>query len=86
MKVVIELDRADYMYIKNGCVVPIKIDNHIYDAIRGGTVLPKGHGDLIDRNVTYAEFDKAHLSKKEMIGKLIVFGVPAVIPADNEVD
>ena len=48
-------------------------------------ILPKGHGDLIDRDVAYEEFDKAHLSKKEMIGKLIVFGVPTVIPADNEV-
>ena len=48
MKVVIELDSADYMYIKNGCIVPIKIDNHIYDAIRSGTVLPKGHGRLIE--------------------------------------
>lgn len=56
MQVVIEIDTVDYEYIKNGCIVPIKIDNHIYDAIRNGTPLPKSHefkitkdGEIIEK-------------------------------------
>lgn len=37
MKVVIDIPNYDYEYIKNNCIVPIKYDNHIYDAIRNGT-------------------------------------------------
>lgn len=54
MKLVIDIPNYDYEYITNGCIVPIKFDNHIYEAIRSGTPLPKGHGDLIDRN----DYDK----------------------------
>ena len=48
MQIVIDIDTVDYEYIKNGCIIPIKIDNHIYNAIRKSTLLPKGHGRLID--------------------------------------
>ena len=41
MQIVIDIDTVDYEYIKNGCSVPIKIDNHIYDAIRNGTPVNK---------------------------------------------
>lgn len=58
-------------------------DVNVEDKYAEFQILPAGHGDLIDRNVVYAEFDKENLSKKEMIGKLIVFGIPTVIPADN---
>lgn len=37
MQIMIDIDTVDYEYIKNGCIAPIKIDNHIYDAIRNGT-------------------------------------------------
>ena len=42
MKVVIDIDEIDYRWIKNECVIPIKIDTHIYEAIRNGTVLQQG--------------------------------------------
>ena len=48
--------------------------------IANGTPLPKGHGDLIDRNVAYDEFDKACLSWE---GGLLKY-IPTVIPADKE--
>lgn len=79
MKIVIDIPEERYEFIKG-------LDNTCYDihtAIAQGIPLPEGHGDLIDRNVALAEFDKAGLSKKEMIGKLIVFGAPTVIPADK---
>ena len=49
MKVVIDIDETDYRLLKHECIVPIKIDTHIYEAIRNGTVLSKGYGDLISR-------------------------------------
>lgn len=86
MKIVIDIPEELYKNViertKTGYV-----GSDVWIAVANGTPLPKGHGDLIDRNVVYAEFDKENLSKKEMIGKLLVFGVPTVIPADNsEVD
>ena len=86
MKIVIDIPEELYKNViehtKTGYV-----GSDVWIAVANGTSLPKGHGDLIDRNVVYAEFDKENLSKKEMIGKLLVFGVPTVIPADNnEVD
>ena len=53
MQIVIELDKKDFEIIRNGCSVPIAYDNHIYDAIRKGTPLPKGHGRLKDVDDIY---------------------------------
>ena len=50
MKLIIDIDETDYKLLKNECIVPIKIDTHIYEAIRNGTVLPEEYGDLISRN------------------------------------
>ena len=48
IQLVIEIPNYDYEYIMNNCIVPIKFDNHIYEAIRNGTPLPKGHGRIGD--------------------------------------
>ena len=82
MKIVIDIPKEVYESAKNGTLNEVQ-SMYICGSVAEGTPLPKGHGDLIDRNVVYAEFDKEKLSKKEMIGKLIVFGAPAVIPADK---
>ena len=88
MQIVIDIPEWEYKSICEGveaskrCGV-VGIDPDIHEAIYNGTPLPEGHGDLIDRNVVYAEFDKADLSRKELIGKLLVFGIQAVIPADK---
>jgi hypothetical protein len=86
MKVVIDIDETDYKLLKNECIVPIKIDTHIYEAIRNGTVLPEEHGDLIDRKAL-----KEVLKENEWItntdgGGLedIIDTAPTVIPADKE--
>ena len=45
MKLIIDIPDCDYEYIRNNCIVPIKYDNHIYEAIRSGTPYeerPKG--------------------------------------------
>lgn len=82
MRVVIDISEDSYKATCSGSMLPPDVKN-VVNAIKNGTVLPKGHGDLIDRNAALAEFDKADLSKKEMIGKLVVFGTPTVIPADK---
>ncbi|MBO7696773.1 MAG: hypothetical protein J6T10_29450 [Methanobrevibacter sp.] len=49
MKIVIDIDENVYKKLmdKTICVVDI------FNAIKNGTPLPKGHGDLIDRNSVY---------------------------------
>ena len=47
------------------------------DALKNGTVLPKGHGDLIDRN---------KLKQAMKIGYRIVDDAETVIKADSEVE
>lgn len=70
MKLVINIPDYDYEYIMNGCIVPIKFDNHIYEAIRNGTPLPKGHGRLI-----YA---------KDVGEYLTLADVPTIIEAEED--
>ena len=79
MQIVIDISNYNLDDIKNGSIAC----SQILKAVKNGTVLPKGHGDLIDRDVVYAEFNNADLSRGEMIGKLLVFGIQAVIPADK---
>lgn len=62
MQIVIDIDDVDYEYIKNGCIVPIKYDNHIYNAIRNSTPLPKGHGDIID----VSELEEIYLNDESL--------------------
>lgn len=49
----------------------------IYEAIRNGHVLPKGHGDLIDR-----EWLLEHMA----IGTSVIVNAPRIIKADSEVE
>lgn len=39
VKLIIEIPSIDYEYLKNNCIIPIKYDNHIYEAILNGTPL-----------------------------------------------
>ena len=61
MKIVIEIEDYDREWIANGYHIPDEINSKIVDAIIIGTPLPKGHGDLVDRNcirkAIYAEED-----------------------------
>lgn len=51
MKLIIDINEKDYEYIKelglNGYRDQV---NRVVEAMANGTPLPKGHGDLIDRN------------------------------------
>lgn len=77
MKIVIDIDSEVYNFIKSRGHIPYSVN--IANEIANGIPLPKGHGDLIDRDVAYAEFDKASCSYE---GGLLTY-IPTVIPADK---
>ena len=60
MHVVIEISSYDKEWITNGYYIPEEINIRISEAIANGTILPKGHGRLID-----ADNVKSHFSDKE---------------------
>lgn len=84
MKVVIDIDERDYEFIKsirsimkNGSTFR-RIATDLFKATQEGTPLPKGHGDLIDRDVARAEFDEACIYE----GRLLKY-IPAVIKGEE---
>ena len=50
MQIVIDIPERDYKYIKKleKGITDYGVTLHLYDAVRTGTPLPKGHGRLID--------------------------------------
>ena len=76
MKIVIDI--PDDMY-NDANILIVKDFTELKKAIINGTPLPKGHGDLIDRDVARKEFDEACLSWE---GGLLKY-IPAVIEADK---
>lgn len=74
MEVVINIPESDY----NRIIASNEVEYYELK-IAQGIVLPKGHGDLIDRDVAYNEFDEAGCSWE---GGLLKF-IPPVIPADE---
>lgn len=56
MQIVIDIDEDTYRYMQSRCKYQNKGDKGLSKfemagvAIKNGTPLPKGHGDLIDRN------------------------------------
>ena len=84
MEVVIKLSDYDYFAIKNGGLYAIghdRLDTVITEAVNKGSVLPAGHGDLIDA----AEFDK--LLRKYGLDYEADSFIPeaeTIIPADSE--
>ena len=86
MQIVIDIDDVDYEYIKNGCIVPIKIDNHIYYAIRNGKPLPKGHKRLIEDDFEVGPvFDKeGNRVGYQYITQEDLNNAPTIIEAESE--
>lgn len=80
MKIVIDIPEELYVAYKGR--PPMLGDagmDMIAQAIANGIPLPKGYGDLIDRNVAYTEFENACCSYE---GGLLKY-IPTVIPADK---
>ena len=75
VELVIKIPKEDYKAIKNMQVVGDMTITYVFDAIRNGTPLPKGHGRLIDAN---------EVSKYVIIGNGDLKKCPTIIEADKE--
>ena len=56
MKIVIDIDEYNYKLIQDGNYCGI-LSHEIYNAIKNGTPLPKGHGRLIDGSKLKVELE-----------------------------
>lgn len=100
MELVIKIPDKDYEYIKDVQLWVAgsrgggkTINQNVINAIKNGTPLPKGHGDLIDRNALITELETDyHNSLSESGAHLFVEitnyidDAEAVIPTDKESD
>lgn len=74
MKIVIDIPEELYNNIQKGCgIYPYRL---VYDAMRNGTPLPKGHGCLIDQD---ALIGKIHGARSITA----VLDAPVIIEADR---
>ena len=81
MKLIIDISDKDYEKLKDG-----HIPFSILDVIQNGTPIPKGHGDLIDRN-KLLRFEPMwyHLSNGDVAcPKIDIENAPTIIESDKE--
>lgn len=87
MQIVIEIPDIFVEWAKDEMSVEIFNDRGMADAmssaIRNGIVLPRGHGDLIDRSKI--GFDYWSVDGYVCVGKKYIFNMPVIVPADTEV-
>lgn len=79
MKIVIDIPKYNLDEVQNGslaCGIILK-------AVKSGTVLPEGHGDLIDRNTVQMSAEKFHSLGDLYTAQWVVDTTPTVIPADK---
>ena len=77
MEIVIKIDEKDYQPLKDG-----HIPFSVLDVIRNGTILPNGHGDLIDKSDLIPDSDYEDGTFYAVsIG--VIHGAPTIIKADR---
>ena len=81
MRVVIDIPGEAYNLL-NGDGVDWLGAEHILSCVAEGKVLPKGHGDLIDRSKIVFDWWSVH--GHTCVGKESIFNMPVVVPADTE--
>lgn len=94
VEVVIRIPKEYKDYIEGGAgIIPDKIIQYLFNALDNGTVLPKGHTDLIDRQALIHSIEQKakRLSNLDTINGLcgavaIVFDAPTIIETDKEVE
>lgn len=74
MRIVINISQYAYDTRKLGIIPDNDTAKEIFDAVRDGIVLPKGHGRLIDGD---------ELESRMKIGYCIVKNAPTIIEADK---
>lgn len=81
MHIVIDIPEEEYLMYKEW--VADECANIEQTIIAEGTPLPKGHGDLIDRNTVQMSAEKFHSLGDLHTAQWVVDNAPAVIPADK---
>lgn len=76
MELVIKIDEKDYQSLKDG-----HIPFNVLDIIMNGAIIPKGHGDLIDRQ----ELLKSTLCKTFGLRSVDIENAPIIVEAESEV-
>ena len=75
MKIVIDIpDENDYNAIRDN-IKAYSLADMLFEAVKSGTPLPKGHGDLVDRDTIEVEED--------IYFQNYIIHAPTVIPADK---
>lgn len=82
MKIVINISEELYMATKNGLDACEVWDLRL--AVVNGTALPKGHGDLIDRNDLLEYTDINICAYTPTINRYDIITAPTIIEADKE--
>ena len=91
MQIVIEMTEDDYKKVQDGRAAVTVMRN----AIRNGKVLPKGHGDLVDRNELLGYIDSMQswlnengyrVIRRVKLTDYIQVSLPTIIEADKEGD
>lgn len=85
MKVVIEIDEEKYEYIKglDKACTDYRTTLMLYDAVRHGTPLPKGHGRLVDINDVRDRLIPLIFSFQEWVSEVELSNVKTIIKADR---
>ena len=78
MEVLVKISEEEYNTLKNAKDMDCEV-SHEADLILEGKVLPKRHGDLIDIDAAFDEYDR---TPKTMIS--VVTDAPVVIEANKE--
>lgn len=76
MEIVIKIDEKDYQSLKDG-----HIPFTVLDVIMNGTILPKGHGRLIDAD----ELIESTLCKTFGLRSVDIENAPTIVEAESEV-
>ena len=89
IQVVVTLTETDYNIICKFGYVPDSWSKDIGNAIREGIVLPKGHGDLIDRDrligrCLFMSNDDTAIEGMEYVTKGMIETAPTIIKADKD--
>lgn len=86
MKIVIDIPEEDYKRIKRFTgATDYHITIALYEAVQNGTPLPKGHGDLIDRDSLELDCDWSdYYDGFSAYSESQVRLAPTIIEADKE--
>lgn len=85
MQIVIDIPKTIYTNIKSSFSIKLSDANtdKVIKAIKNGTPLPKGHGDLVDKKEVYKKFYCRCLAG---VAEEVLKEASVIIEADKEVE